>query len=320
MSTFGGFGNGIKNPFKFDVSRDMPNLSSKVIIVTGGNAGVGKECVLRLAERHPRRLYLSARSQSKFDTALKDIQSKVPGAKVEFLELDLASLPSVKRAAEKIIAENDRVDVLMNNAGIMGAPHGFTADGYEAHFGTNHMGHALLTKLLLPLMERTAAQPGSDVRLVAVSSTGHSMAPSKGVDFEVVKTAGGDVHPFTLYGISKLANILHAREVAKQYPQILAVSIHPGRVGTALLDQYMETGTLMVKVQKLYDFIFGTMTPETGALNQLWAVAGKRQDIENGAYYTPIGYKGRVSSKAKDDKLADKLWRWQEDEFRRLGY
>lgn len=88
---------------------------------------------------------------------------EAPTAKIEFLDLDLASFASVKKAADRILAENERLDLLVNNAGIMGVPPAQSTEGYEIHFGTNHMGHALLTKLLLPLLERTAVLPGSDV-------------------------------------------------------------------------------------------------------------------------------------------------------------
>ena len=135
----------------FDPSSDISDLSGKVALVTGGNAGLGKETVLQLANHSPSQLYLAARTQSKAEAAIRDIKATVPNANITFLELDLASLKSVQRASETFLASSDRLDLLINNAGIMAQPEGLTTDGYELQFGTNHMGHALLTKRLLSI-------------------------------------------------------------------------------------------------------------------------------------------------------------------------
>jgi len=195
----------------FDTDKDIPDLSSKVIIVTGGNSGVGKQSVLELSKHKPAKLYMTARSKAKYDAAVTDIKKSNPNASITFLELDLASFASIKAAANTVLAENDRLDILINNAGVMALPQGLTKDGFEVQFGTNHMGHALLTKILMPLLLRTASKPDSDVRIVNLSSGAHGIAPKGGFLPETVTTEMPQYHTYARYGQSKMANIHHDR-------------------------------------------------------------------------------------------------------------
>jgi NAD(P)-dependent dehydrogenase (short-subunit alcohol dehydrogenase family) len=125
----------------FAPETDIPLLTGKTILITGSNGGLGYESLIHLARHSPSKIYLCARSKEKYDNAMNGISAAVPGAAnfVKYLELDLASLASVKKAAETFFAENDRLDVLMNNAGIMAQPPALTKDGFEIQFGTNHM-------------------------------------------------------------------------------------------------------------------------------------------------------------------------------------
>ncbi|KAL8870601.1 MAG: hypothetical protein Q9174_003395, partial [Haloplaca sp. 1 TL-2023] len=147
---------------KFDPDQDIPDLSGKVILVTGGNAGLGKEAVLQLAKHKSSRIFLAARTASKGESAIEEIKQVVPSANITLLKLDLCSFKSISAAAEEFKSQSKRLDVLMNNAGIMATPLAETEEGYESQFGTNHMGHALLTKLLLPTLLSTAKEEGSD--------------------------------------------------------------------------------------------------------------------------------------------------------------
>jgi NAD(P)-dependent dehydrogenase (short-subunit alcohol dehydrogenase family) len=309
--------NALQDVFNFDLESSIPDLSNKVILVTGANAGIGKATIIEIAKHNPKRLYASARSRIKFNVAFNDVNDIAPNANIEFLEMDLSSLRSVNAAANKILAENDRLDIIINNAGIMAVPHKTTIDGYEIQFATNHMGHALLVSRLLGLLQKTAALPDSDVRIVNVSSAGHFMAPGKGIVFDKLRTSMKGTHEYAIYGQSKLANVLHAKELARRYPNITSVSIHPGRVGTSLLDHYEGP---MAVFQKVYDWMVTPFTPEQGALNQIWAAFGKKSDIKSGSYYTPVGKITRGDCRALDGKIAAELWNWQETEFDRLGY
>ncbi len=315
-----GFLNPLDNVHKFEPDKDIPDLAGKVILVTGGNSGCGKETVLQLAKHNPGRLYLAARSQAKFDDAMKDVSSAAPSANVSYLQLDLSSLKSVKTAADKVISENDRFDVLINNAGIMAHPHATTEDGYEIEFGTNHMGHALLTRLLLPLMQRTASQPGSDVRVVNVSSAGHMMVTGSGIHFDKLKTPMDDTNPGMLYGQSKLANVLHARELARQHPEILTTSVHPGRVETNLTNVMFDVNGINGRFQRVFDSLAGQLTVQQGALTQIWAATWKRDEVKNGSYYVPAGKENAGSKRSRDAELAKKLWVWTEGELVAKGY
>lgn len=173
--------------------------------------------------------------------AVRDIEDQIFNnrTEVKLLELDLSSFASVRAAAQRFSEEADRLDILMLNAGIMASAPTLTKDGYEVQFGTNHMGHALLTKLLLSILEKTAAAAGTggdaaDVRVVVLSSGAHRARPDGGIDFEVLKTMAEKLTTFHRYGQSKLANILFARELAVRYPQLRVAAVHPGTVQTGL--------------------------------------------------------------------------------------
>lgn len=303
----------------FNPDKDIPNLSSKTIIVTGGNIGLGKETVLRLSKHNPLKLYLAARSRDKFDTASADILKANPNAKLTFLELDLSSFASVKRAADTVLGSTARLDLLINNAGVMALPPGLTEDGYEIQFGINHMGHALLTKLLMPLLLKTAAEPNSDVRIINLSSAAKNLAPSGGFLPAQATTEMESYHSYTRYAHSKFANVLFTMELAKRYPNIKSVAIHPGRVQTNLLTHFFENLTWTSAFQKTYDF-FVCVPVEKGVYNQLWAAVADKDRVKSGEYYVPVGKGSGQSASEKDMVLAGKLWEWQEAEFAKKGY
>lgn len=203
----------------------------------------------------------------------------------------------------------------MCNAGIMAVPAGLTKDGYEIQFGTNHLGHALLIKLLLPTMVRTAELPDSDVRVVMLTSQGFRMHPTGGIVFKDLRTVqdAGIFSTWRRYGQSKLANILYASEIARRYPKITAVSIHPGVVSTGLVGDLGFGGRLIVYISQL-----GRLkTPAEGAYNQLWAATGKKGEggVVSGEYYEPVGVTGTHDKESKNQELAEELWEWTQKEL-----
>ncbi|KAF2798902.1 NAD(P)-binding protein [Melanomma pulvis-pyrius CBS 109.77] len=306
----------------FNPAKDIPSLAGKVILVTGGNAGLGKQTIAYLAAHEPTRIYLAARTASKATSAIADINKAVPNAPVEFLSLDLTSFSSIAAAANTFKAKEKRLDILINNAGVMAMPYSKTKEGYEIQFGTNHVGHALLTKLLLPTLLETAAQPGADVRIVNLSSMGHYLAPSAGIIWD--QAALEKTGTWARYGQSKLANILFAQEFAARYPQITSVSIHPGVIITDLYTSF-ASGFFM----KWATWFYGLLTPilpghfkdtKGGSLNTTWAATVDKAALKNGAFYMPVGTLSGGSSKAKDAGLAKKLWEWTEAELLKHGY
>ncbi|KAK4233432.1 hypothetical protein C8A03DRAFT_19500 [Achaetomium macrosporum] len=298
----------------FEPEREIPPLTDKVILVTGANAGLGKQAVLEFARHRPRLIWLAARSVQKANAAADEIRKQVPNAPIRVLELDLASFASVKQAAATVLTNSNRLDILMLNAGIMAVPPGTTADGYEIQFGTNHMGHALLTKLLLPLLTQTAAGADADVRVVSLSSDGHKFASKPGIDFASLKTPADDLGAMGRYFQSKLANVLWTRQLAHEQPTLTVAAVHPGSVrGTQLLDNATGAPAAMRLLVRAAVSAKLFMSVERGVRNQLWASVA--QGVKSGEYYEPVGVAGRASAFGTDDDLALRLWEWTEKEL-----
>jgi NAD(P)-dependent dehydrogenase (short-subunit alcohol dehydrogenase family) len=311
----------------FEAEKDIPSLDGKVILVTGGNVGLGKQAVLEYARHNPSLIWLGARSVQKANAAIDEIRQQVPDAAIQVLELDLSSFASIKKAAATVLSTSSRLDILMLNAGIMATPPGLTKDGYESQFGTNHMGHALLTKLLLPLLTKTATTTDNalkqthlptsavaDVRVISLSSDGHTMAPKGGIMFDTLKTDADALGALGRYGQSKLANVLWGRQLARAQPQLTVAVVHPGVVQTQLMER--ATGVPAV-VRGLTRVAVGMnlLTPvDRGVRNQLWASVAT-EGLVSGEYYQPVGVGGKASAYGKDEELASKLWEWTEKEL-----
>jgi NAD(P)-dependent dehydrogenase (short-subunit alcohol dehydrogenase family) len=215
---------------------NIPDLTGKVIIVTGANSGIGFEAAKEFARKGAQTI-LACRSMDKAQTALSQIQAEITNAPVEIMQLDLAGLASVRQFADTFKAKYQRLDVLVNNAGIMMVPYGTTEDGFERQFGTNHLGHFALTGLLLDLILKT---PGS--RVVNVSSSGHRMGS---VDFDnLIYDGGNGYSPMRAYGRSKLANLLFTYELQRRFEaagvEAMALAAHPGSSSTNLGDHLSD--------------------------------------------------------------------------------
>jgi NAD(P)-dependent dehydrogenase (short-subunit alcohol dehydrogenase family) len=285
---------------------DIPDLTGKRAIVTGGNSGLGLHTALELA-RHGAHVLLTSRSRAKGDAAVARIRTEVPDAAVEVRRLDLADLDSVREFADR---NDGPVDVLVNNAGVMAIPLRHTSDGFEMQLGTNHLGHFALTGLLLPAL---LARPGS--RVVTVSSSAHWMGSLDPDDL----MGEDDYAPWTAYCRSKLANLLFARELDRQARAhggaLLSVAAHPGFAATNLqtVGPRMARKRLRAAVLKAGTVLLG-QPAATGALPQLYAATNP--DVRGGDYYGPRrlaeqrGLPTRVtrSQAARDDAVARRLW------------
>lgn len=215
---------------------DIPDLTGKVALVTGGNTGIGKETVKALLE-HNATVYLAARTPEKAERAIADLKTTT-GREAHFLKLDLANLRAVKEAAEDFLSKEIRLDILFNSAGVMMCPvQECTADGYDLQFGTNVLGHFYLTKLLLPalLAKSSNSAANEPSRVVTTSSIGHN--PGR-LDFATFKDGPKRRKAWTqtLYFQSKLGNIVFANELARRYGDqgLVSTSVNPGNLDSDL--------------------------------------------------------------------------------------
>jgi NAD(P)-dependent dehydrogenase (short-subunit alcohol dehydrogenase family) len=304
--------NGNHQPAEIWTDADIPDLTGKVIIVTGGNSGIGYEAAKAFVAKGAQTI-LACRSMEKAQAALDQIQAEIPGAAVDIMLLDLTSLESVRKFAEQFKAKYDRLDVLLNNAGIMMVPYGVTEDGFERQFGTNHLGHFALTGLLIDLLQKTP-----DSRVVNVSSNGHRFGE---MDFDNLMYEGDNGYsPTRAYGRSKLANLLFTYELQRRFEgngaNVIATAAHPGLSDTNLAAHFEDRWYIKM-AKPLFDK-FG-QSAAMGALPSIRAASDP--GVIGGDYFGPggrresTGYPIVVQSSEESHNLADaqKLWEMSEE-------
>jgi NAD(P)-dependent dehydrogenase (short-subunit alcohol dehydrogenase family) len=296
----------------FQPDRDIPDLGNQVIIVTGGNVGLGLETIRQLAKHNPAQIFLAARSREKAEAVIQEIRRSDPKASpITFLPLDLASFDSVKSAVATFLKAESRLDILINNAGVMMLPEGLTKDGYEIQFGTNVMGHALLTQLLLPTLIHTA-KLNPQTRVVALSSASEGVGADGVWDLKTLKTPMSEIHTTKRYGRSKLGNIHYASALARCYDgQLKVVSVHAGMVATNL--HHSSDGTFLKPFLNIAVSLFATPV-DKGARSQLWAAVSP--DIAQGEFYAPVGQVAKSSKASRNQELSEKLWGWIQAELK----
>ncbi|KAI8624507.1 NAD(P)-binding protein [Xylariaceae sp. FL1651] len=296
----------------FDANKDVPSLKGKVILITGGTAGAGKASVEALARHEPEHIYFTGRNTGAAESLITELTAEYPELRLTFLRMDLSSLQDVKAAAARFA--HDRLDILICNAGVLDVPPSLTVDGFQIVMATNHLGHAMLIRQLLPVLLRSAKTPEADVRIVMVSSAGYAFHPREGINWEGIRSPRASLIDWaTGYGQSKLANLVYASELARRYPEILSVSVHPGFVAS---DMVKNTHMLIRAGLYFMNTLQGihALPPGKGCLNQIWAAAGaKREAIMNGVYYTPIGVVGKLDKVASSEEFARKLWTWTDE-------
>ena len=261
---------------------DIPDLSGKTAIVTGANSGIGFEAAKEFA-RKGAEIILACRSMEKGKNAATTIRAEIPDAKLKPMVLDLNALKSVRAFADEFNATYTRLDVLLNNAGIMMVPYGKTEDGFERQLGTNHLGHFALTGLLIDVLLKTP-----NARVVNVSSNAHR---SGKLDFENLMFEGAkDYTPMLAYGNSKLANLLFTYEMQRlldeKQSNIIAVAAHPG-ISTTNLANHLAHPILMKLVMPLFGWMM--QSAAMGALPSIRAAVDP--DVVGGQYFGPDGKK-----------------------------
>jgi NAD(P)-dependent dehydrogenase (short-subunit alcohol dehydrogenase family) len=284
-----------------------------------GTAGLGTESINAFAAHQPGHIYFTGRNATAANALIADIKLAHPAVAMTFIEMDLSSLRSVKDAITKGF-KHDRLDILMNNAGIIAKPPTLSVDGYEIQFATNHLGHAMITKQLLPFLLKAAREPNSDVRVVNNTSDGYeaSRMIKGGIAFAELES-GGTMNrwllgPWQRYGQSKLANILFSAELARRHPELTSVVIHPGVVNTSMLTGMSPSAFWFTRITCWLQGI-PVMKPHEGAYNQLWCAAGaKKEDLRNGGFYRPVGRDDtdKLKGEGANVELAVKLWEWTE--------
>ncbi len=292
---------------------DIADQAGKVIVITGANSGLGLESARMLAA-HGATVVMACRNTDKGEEAAKAIRATAPSARLEVMALDVSSLASVATFAAALAQRHSRVDVLLNNAGVMALPYRKTVDGFELQLGTNHLGQFALTARLLPLLEA-----GPAARVVAVSSIAHRMGAIRFDDLQSERRYS----KWPAYGQSKLANLLFTYELERWLrrhgQRSIAVAAHPGYSATNLqsVGAQMEPATFSGAFMKLGNAVLA-QSAARGALPQVYAAVGP--DVKGGQYFGPDGLGEmagaprlvRSNAASRDEAVAAKLWQVSE--------
>jgi len=296
------------------------DLSGRRFVITGASSGLGEESTRALASKGAH-VTMLARSPEKNEAAAVRVRASVPEADLSFGTVDLASFASIRSCAEDLLSREKAIDVLMNNAGVMACPEGRTADGFEMQFGTNHLGHFLLTALLKPLV-----MAGDSPRIVNLSSAGHSASD---VNLDDINFETSPYDPWESYGRAKTANALFSRGIAQRFADagLVSNSVHPGGIVTELgrhltddlIKQMMDRQAARAAEEPGTDFKFKSV--EAGAATQVWAAIASKPAENNGAYLADcqVGVEGGhlsatgFMSYLLDDANTERLWTVSEE-------
>ena len=271
----------------------MGDLDGRTFLITGANTGIGRETARALAARDAR-VYIAVRSEANGRRAIDEIAARTGNrTNLELLSLDLGDLDSVRRCAEAFLATDEPLHVLINNAGLAGAK-GTTASGFEIAFGTNHVGPFLFTALLLDRLRSSAP-----ARIVNVASIAHYDAP--GIDWEAVRRPTRSFTGMREYRVSKLANVLHARELAGRLKGsgVSTYSLHPGVIASDIWRRVPWPLRPLMKRRM--------GTTEQGARTSIYCATSDEVADQTGRYYDDC--RPREPAASVTDTLAAELWR-----------
>ena len=274
-----------------------PRLDGQLVVVTGGNAGIGKAAGLTLAAMGAR-VILTSRDRTRGAIALDEVRSRSGNASVEVMSLDLACFASIRGFATDFAARHDRLDVLLCNAGLMMSRRTETADGFETTFGVNHLGHFLLTDLLLDRLRASAP-----ARVVVVASHAHKWA-RRGLDFDDLQGTRR-YRGFDAYAKSKLANVYFTRELGRRLDGsgVTVNALHPGYVES----RFGRDGDVSYeRIMRLGARLFA-ISPEAGARTSVYLASARSVAGATGGYYARCA-PSSVSAAARDEVAARRLW------------
>ncbi len=272
-------------------------MQNKTVLITGGNDGIGKQTAIRLAQQGAH-IVIACRNMKKATEAVGHIRSESGNERVEALPLDLASLASVQESAELFRSKYGRLDVLINNAGLFTSNLEFTEEGFELQFGVNHLGHFLLTNLLLPQL-----QMSDEPRVLNVSSTGHYGGT---IDFDNLRGERGAkaYQGLAAYAQSKLANVLFTKELIRRYPQLTSHALHPGVVRTNIGS---KGGNWLISLGWTIGKLF-MISKEQGAETSVYLASSPEALKANGQYFNEHQQIKTPNKLALDEELAQRLW------------
>uniref|UniRef100_A0A3B3YWL1 Uncharacterized protein n=2 Tax=Poecilia mexicana TaxID=48701 RepID=A0A3B3YWL1_9TELE len=269
-------------------------LDGKTVIITGANTGIGKETARDLARRGAR-IIMACRDVERAEEARSDILEDTGNENILIRKLDLSDTKSIRAFAQVINKEEKQVNILINNAGIMMCPYSKTVDGFEMQFGVNHLGHVLLTYLLLDLIKSSAP-----ARIIVVASVAHTWT---GLRLDDINSETS-YDAIKAYGQSKLANVLFARSLAKrlQGTGVSVFSLHPGVVQSDLWRHQHQCIQVAVNIFRIF-----TKTTVEGAQTTIFCAVEQGLESQSGNYFSDCAA-ARCSRTAANDDLAQRLW------------
>ncbi|GLT31200.1 hypothetical protein SLA2020_059520 [Shorea laevis] len=299
-----------KGPSGFSASSTAEEVTQGIdgtgltAIITGASSGIGTETARVLAMRGVH-VIMGVRNMAAGLCVKEAIVKEIPSAKADVMELDLSSLESVRKFASEYNSSGRPVNLLINNAGIMATPFKLSKDNIELQFATNHLGHFLLTNLLLDTMKKTARESKREGRIVIVSSEAHRFPYSEGIRFDKINDESG-YSSIRAYGQSKLANVLHANELTRRFKEegvdITANSLHPGAIVTNLLRHMSIIHGIVTKIGK-----FALKDVHQGAATTCYVAMDPQVKGVSGEYFKDSNI-GQATEKGRDPELAKKLW------------
>jgi len=315
---------------RWDIQNDIPNLRGKVVVVTGGNTGLGLATIQHLVG-HGAKIYMGARTEERAKAAIAKLDLTGEESSVEWLELNLGDPREAKKAAERFLEKEERLDILVNNAGVTVIPYNRAQDDIQDVMMINHISPFVFTNTLLPLMKKTAKEEGADVRIVNIASAASTFVSDTiryrdREDFNDEHCASW-TSGLERYGRSKLANILFAKELQRHFDEqkvpILSLSLHPGNINTEGYQNIAKRQGWLLRTLITFAVNYFMTTADKGAYTQVFAavapVVREQAEKYKGAFLMPPAQISNPTKPAENKELAKELWETTEALLKEMG-